>query len=85
MIEVDYSAGYRTYRVNGKFLSILGIDNGKMLYRDMNGFHKAVINFRAPKTWNEYLGNKPAGLYFTARFTDGSKNRVYLCELHEFK
>ena len=64
---------------------ILGIENGSMYYSDGYNVRKSKMHFREAKTWDEFMGNKPAGNYFIARFPNRRTKRIYLCDLVEYR
>lgn len=40
--------------------------------------HKTRVYYRPGRTWNDHLGNTPAGYYIVARLYTGERRRVYL-------
>lgn len=71
-------------------IDIIGIDkdkreNGTMLYIiDGCKTKKAKMYYKPVKSWNQYFSGK-YGLYFIARFSNGTQKRVYLTELPAYR
>lgn len=70
---------------NSHSVDIIGTENGYMDYI-VDGWKvkRAKLHYRPFRTWDDYMGNTPAGQYFIARFPTFTK-RFYLCEFPEYR
>lgn len=63
-------------------LYFYGVDKNKAFYSTGYKERTAKLYYTPFKTWNQYLGNIPAGSYFLARLDNGKRKRVYINQFY---